>query len=290
MIRFGKITDLPELKALWKECFADEDAYIDAFFDAMYEDAHVLLEEENGVLAGASFFLPGKIALEDAASKGLRWQEIRYVYALAVYPQYRGRGIAAALLHRAYEAYGAPLIAEPAEEGLIGGFYEPLGFSCNFYLDKTELTLQAENYDLRAAELSETHTDLLAGSLFKPVQAERYCAIRNARFLKKGYVSWPLRHVAFAVTQHRGSGGGAYVLPVDGREEILLCYRETQDIIVTETTLTAQELEQYFLPRIAKQCSRVTVVRKTVTTVRECLTGMSYGLLDVQGYLNLTLD
>ena len=51
-----------------------------------------------------------------------------------------------------------------------------------------------------------------------------------------------------------------------------------------------EELEQYFLPRIAKQCSRVTVVRKTVTTVRECLTGMSYGLLDVQGYLNLTLD
>lgn len=82
MIRFGKITDLPELKALWKECFADEDAYIDAFFDAMYEDAHVLLEEENGVLAGASFFLPGKIALEDAASKGLRWQEIRYADAI----------------------------------------------------------------------------------------------------------------------------------------------------------------------------------------------------------------
>ena len=198
MIRFGKITDLPELKALWKECFADEDAYIDAFFDAMYEDAHVLLEEENGVLAGASFFLPGKIALEDAASKGLRWQEIRYVYALAVYPQYRGRGIAAALLHRAYEAYGAPLIAEPAEEGLIGGFYEPLGFSCNFYLDKTELTLQTEKYDLQAAELSETHMDLLAGSLFTQ------CAFSEKRLCK--LAAAPCGVCGYAASRQRRRG------------------------------------------------------------------------------------
>lgn len=32
MIRFGENGDIPQLKHLWKECFADEDAYIDAFF------------------------------------------------------------------------------------------------------------------------------------------------------------------------------------------------------------------------------------------------------------------
>ncbi|KAI4452885.1 hypothetical protein C823_007470 [Eubacterium plexicaudatum ASF492] len=64
------------------------------------------------------------------------WQPVRYVYALAVLPQFRGRGVGAGLLRRAHELYHAPLIAEPAEAGLIGGFYEPLGFTSDFYIKK----------------------------------------------------------------------------------------------------------------------------------------------------------
>lgn len=339
MIRYGKPAFVPGLKALWKECFADEDAYIDAFFHALYQDEHVLLEEENGVLMGASFFLPGKIDREGAGAGEHRWQDIRYVYALAVYPQYRGRGIAASLLHRAYELYKAPLIAEPANEGLIGGFYEPLGFTGNFYLKKTQMQVPAQTQkqaqgrmpsvpnDIRAAELfpmqgqSDGAGDMfqegfLSGSCFQPVQAEQYCRIRDARLGKQGYVSWPVRHVAFAIEQHSSSGGGAYVLYIDGREELLLYYQEAQDVIVTETTLTGRELEEYFLPWITGRCSRVVFTGAAhtegifadaagqagdraenqryagmvVTEVKECLTGMSYGILQMQGYLNLTLD
>lgn len=297
MIRYGNNTFLPALKALWKECFADEDAYIDAFFRAMYQDGHVLLEEEKEVLLGASFFLPGSILLEEEAGV-TRWQKIRYVYALAVYPQYRGRGIAGKLLHRAYELYGVPLIAEPAEEGLVGGFYEPLGFSGNFYLRKAWVDARAAGqaeepkYDMRAAELALG----LSGSDFLPIQAERYCAIRDARFGTHGYVRWQARHVAFAIDQHRLNGGGAYVLRVDGREEILLFYREGQDVVVTETTLTQRELEVYFLPWISGRCRRVMFAGgvfadcESVVEVKECLMGVSYGLMQVRGYLNLTLD
>jgi len=35
-IRYGSLLKIPQLKKLWKECFADEDAYISDFFDAMY--------------------------------------------------------------------------------------------------------------------------------------------------------------------------------------------------------------------------------------------------------------
>jgi len=138
MIQYGDQTKIPQLKKLWKVCFADEDAYIDDFFTAMYQNEHVLLEEENGVLMGASFFLPGEIWLEQPETAG-SWQPVRYVYALAVYPQYRGKGIAARLLQTARRLYDAPLIAEPAEEGLIQGFYEPHGFVKNFYLKKHAL-------------------------------------------------------------------------------------------------------------------------------------------------------
>ena len=65
MIRYGDTKSIPELKRLWNICFDDEDIYINDFFAALYEDQNVLLAEENGVLMGASFFLPGKIFVEE---------------------------------------------------------------------------------------------------------------------------------------------------------------------------------------------------------------------------------
>lgn len=298
MIRFGDTKSIPELKKLWKTCFADEDAYIDAFFDALYEDHNVLLEEEQGVLMGASFFLPGEICLEPLACS-----EIRYVYALAVYPRYRGRGIAKALLQRAYELYNAPLIAEPAEEGLVGGFYEPLGFAKSFYLEKT--CVEVPRYDVQAAEILP----------FYPVQAEAYCRIRDAHFQKYGCVRWPLKHIAFAIQEHCSSGGGAYAFCRGGREDIVLYYREDQNIIITETTLTYREIMGMFLPAVVGQCDRLILkgaakqsgnagkaAQKRQSsllqeqaygwvTEQSCyLTGMSYGLSSGYGYLNLSLD
>lgn len=318
---------IPELKKLWKECFADEDAYINAFFDVLYKDHDVLLEEENGVLMGASFFLPGEIYLEPTARlKGRpdslyngrqpcsgrqgKWQEIRYVYALAVYPRFRGQGLAAALLRRAHEVYHAPLVAEPAEEGLVGGFYAPLGFSQAFYLEKK--WMEVPQYDVRAAEILPEQSFRSGRAAAK---AEEYCLIRDAYFQKHGYIRWPVKHVEFAIQEHCSSGGGAYVFREDGREDILLYYREEQDVIVTETTLTEQEAADLFFSGIFLECSRMIFTGAAVQPdiagkaeqagqsrrVQEetglriikqqyCLTGMSYGLPSMYGYLNLSLD
>ncbi len=290
-IRYGSLLKITQLKKLWKECFADEDAYISDFFDAMYANEQVLVAEENGVLMGASFFLPGNIWLEQPGTGG-KWQPVRYVYALAVWPQFRGRGVAAGLLRRAYELYHAPLIADPADEGLIGGFYEPLGFTSDFYLKKDILTIP--QYDIKAAQTEEWK--------WTPAKAEQYCSIRDARFQKHGYVSWPQQHVAFAISQHSNSGGGAYVLHTSGREEVILYFIENQDVIVTETTLSVNEWMQVLVPRITAQYNRLMVScavadstnRPIVSTAAadsvNRLVGMSYGLPPMNGYLNLSLD
>lgn len=308
MIRSGNNRSVPELKKLWKECFADEDAYIDAFFEAMYEDQSVLLEEEHGVLLGASFFLPGKIRInqpqetslqgrkesqeEDTQDHG-KWQQIRYVYALAVYPQYRGRGVAAKLLHSAQEIYQAPLIAEPAQESLVGGFYKPLGFQENFYLTKKQIRLP--EYDIQAAALPDADTTWI------PVLAETYCSIRDQRFKTQGYISWPVRHVAFAIKEHHSSGGGAFVMRRDGREDLMMYFQEGRKAVVTETTLTQEEAEEWILPQMAGRCSQVIFTSPALmadnpgksgytSDCRRCLMGMSLGLPSLHGYLNLSLD
>lgn len=303
MIRPADRQSVPELKRLWKECFADEDAYIDAFYEAVYEDQDVLLEEEGGMLMGASFFLPGKIWAEQKGGSWQqtdgRWKDIRYVYALAVFPQYRGRGIAGRLLRSAYETYGAPLIAEPAEEGLVSGFYEPLGFAKSFYLEKNQIVLPAADkkppYDLRAAQLQTELSVAGSSCTVVPAEAEDYCRIRDAAFLKRGYVRWPKRHIAFAIQEHRGSGGGAFVIKGNGREDILLYFIDGQTAVVTETSLSDQAA-QAVLTQLAGQCEGAVMIRKVKTrgmqeyTQSLFLVGMSYGLEPAEGYLNLTLD
>lgn len=283
MIQYGDQTKIPQLKKLWKVCFADEDAYIDDFFTAMYQNEHVLLEEENGVLMGASFFLPGEIWLEQPETAG-SWQPVRYVYALAVYPQYRGKGIAARLLQTARRLYDAPLIAEPAEEGLIQGFYEPHGFVKNFYLKKH--AVEIPHYDVKAAQTDSWQ--------WTPVNAAQYRRIRDAHFQKHGYISWPQRHIAFAIQQHSNNGGGALLLTASDRKELMLYLIETQGqekkLIITETTLSESEARHILIPHITGICSSLVCTGPSDDVCEDRLTGMSAGLPAIYGYINLTLD
>ncbi len=265
MVRFGNFKSIPDLKRLWKVCFGDDDAYIDDFFSALYKDENVLCFEEDGALMGASHFLPGEIY-----SNG-NWIKIRYVYALAVYPEYRGRGIAGKLLSRAFAAYQAPLIAEPANEGLIQGFYEPHGFLRGFYLDYDKIELP--HYGVRAAQLADSSGmrvlpesgTLLADSGMRvlpesgmlladsetqitAISVDDYLRIRDTHFQKQGYVRWPRPHVLFALREHCSNGGAALLLKrAGGREDLLLYAVDGMQVVVTETTLPSAQVEDFFL-------------------------------------------
>ncbi len=295
MIRQGDITYIPELKRLWKTCFEDEDAYIDAFFQALYKQEQVLLAEENGMLMGASFFLPGKIYVNGT------WQDIRYIYALAVHPQFRGRGTAGRLLKHAYDSWQVPLLAEPAEDGLVNGFYGPLGFEQAFYLAHTKINVNMRQYAMQAAQIPVSGQ---SRHIFQ-VEAGRYSKIRRRRFCREGYVDWPVQHTAFALQEHRAAGGGALCAVFDGKEyekeDILLYYIEDSQAVVTETTLAPKEAGEVLAAWLEEPVSSLIV--KTAAGQAQglqaasvdadshiCLTGMSYGLCCTSGYLNLTLD
>lgn len=304
MIQYGELKFIPALKRLWKECFADEDSYIDAFFDALYDDRNILLAQENGVLMGASFFLPGRIYYNGD------WREIRYVYALAVDAQFRGRGTAGGLLRAAYKEYQAPLAAEPADAGLADGFYEPLGFIKYFYYKQVQIELQPEpqaQYDMQAAQLSSKAADMQQGGRqasvhfgfhVSAIHAEQYCSMRDQLFCRQGCVSWPMQHTAFAVAQHCAQGGEALCITSKGREDILLYYIEDGKAAVTETTL-GQEAAVHVLLNRQPWISGVKIRQAIPDTGQSQLgedfklIGMVYGLAPVPGsfgYLNLSLD
>lgn len=278
MIRYGKKEDVRRLKRLWKESFGDEDAFIDSFFEMLYQDQNVLLEEKDGMLLGASFFLPGRIFTEAG------WQDIRYVYALAVYPEYRGQKIATRLLDEAGERYKTPMITEPADTGLADRFYQPYGFQKSFYLDYCETNL--------LVQMPEPE-----GWQIKPVGAAEYFGLREKYFRKTGYVEWPLEHITFALREHRRQGGDALLIVRAGREDLLLYTVDGGKLVVTETTLTGGEALRY-LPYLLSYRPDLNINREKViiksrtnegSSCRQLL-GMAYGMTVNGGYLNLTLD
>ena len=66
------------LKALWREVFGDTDEYIDAFFQNVYQPGMASVIEEDGTVVAAAYAVP--------------FGAVRYIFAVATRPKYRGRG------------------------------------------------------------------------------------------------------------------------------------------------------------------------------------------------------
>ena len=70
--------DEKALKALWREVFGDTDEYIDAFFQNVYQPGMASVIEEDGTVVAAAYAVP--------------FGAVRYIFAVATRPEYRGRG------------------------------------------------------------------------------------------------------------------------------------------------------------------------------------------------------
>ena len=57
---FSRPEDVPQLKALWKQAFGDDDALIDAFFRRLYTPEQVLVCREEGQVAAMACWLREK--------------------------------------------------------------------------------------------------------------------------------------------------------------------------------------------------------------------------------------
>ena len=93
VLRTSEWTDAPQLKALWKLAFGDEDGYIDNFFRTAYAPERVLVLEEEGAVRAMTAWFDMPVVCAD----GTEWSWA-YLYAVATHPDFRGRGLAGQLL------------------------------------------------------------------------------------------------------------------------------------------------------------------------------------------------
>lgn len=95
---------IPQLRRLWKMAFADEDAFLDAFFSTAFSPDRSRCILENGQVLAALYWF-------DVSCHG---QKFAYIYAVATDPNFRGRGLCRKLMDNVKN-----LLSEDGYHGLI---------------------------------------------------------------------------------------------------------------------------------------------------------------------------
>jgi predicted acetyltransferase len=130
-----------DIRALWKQAFGDNDAFLDHYFQTMYSDETMLVcvEDDEEIVAMLTMFPI------DLLSGGKRICA-RYVYAVATDEQWRGLGISTSLMEDAVEQMRAggtqAAILVPAHFSLFD-FYERQEFQTVFYASEDSIKADA---------------------------------------------------------------------------------------------------------------------------------------------------
>jgi hypothetical protein len=208
-------------------------------------------------------FLPAEVRAESGEST-----PIRYVYALATAPSYRGHGLAAELLDFASAHYGVPLVLVPAEAELEA-FYAKLGFVGGF----------------RAEAWSATPDALLPKVTFRPTDARTF-ARRREETATGAYVKWDEVSISFAIESSMLEGGG--ILETDKGEIVLYERRPDGDVRIVEMTASTERREAVASALLARVGGGRAIYRNPGGLVRypAGYSGPRFG----NASLNLTLD
>jgi len=219
--------EIPQQKALWKKCFGDPDAYIDAFYDRFCTADQVVVAVEDGVVRSMAALLPATLR---TATQGEE-VPVSYLYALATDPAVQGKGHARQLLQ-----YADGLLAEQGYKAMIlvpasaslHKFFSALGMDECFTHRKSEF-------------LAASLTGKTEGGSFTPVTPEEYNAIREAYLAGSLHLSYPDDLIRLQELSSRMSGGGLYRVEVADDAEVGCAAVE----YVGEGTLLMKELLTY---------------------------------------------
>lgn len=188
-------TEIPALKALWKEAFGDDDACIDLFFDTAYAPEGVFVVREDDAVQAMACYFPVTICAQQ------RGWSAAYLYAVATDKGARGRGFCGRLLRHA-EEFLAPrgvkaLLLVPGAPSLRE-FYMRYGFSPFSTVCTREGAAIA--VEAQAEEISPPE----------------YLMLREEFLAARGYVSSPVPMLEFQARMAKLYGGALLRLPQGG--------------------------------------------------------------------------
>ncbi len=299
MYCFADKAMLPALKEIWKECFDDQEAYIDFFFSNQIGSNSILKSqriymESNQILENQLVYMkddrpvsmltmiPGMLVMPQGN------QKVYYIYGVATKKAYRRNGFAASLLKHAYamvQKENAALVLVPASESLYE-YYRKLGFETAFYQNRITLVFSSE-----IAEINEFVWNI------REINADTYGAMRKQQIFLEGAVIWDENELLYAHKENRFFGGKSYCIEFHNKEYLLMCYAFQNCLYVRETTLPDELVEMVIYSIAEKAHCLMASVRRPVhcgslgkTTANGMIVPGSLSQLFHNGYLGLTLD
>ena len=254
MIRFADNTMVTELKKIWKECFHDEDTYIDFFFNEYFNDKTTLVYLIEGKPVSMLTLMPAR--LHEKEEK----RNIYYIYAVATLPEARGKGYSSLLLDYANEITNNATFLQPATKELEQ-FYERNGYSSTInrkmiHIEKEQLEMAAKSQtELKAAAILPKRKRFAIKELSEK-DSGLYKKIRDRRLSGEYYVEWEEPELAYAIKENAFTGGKT--LLVD--EAYVVMVREYEDVLyIREHTMPGYMIldlaRQLLADSNAKECS-----------------------------------
>lgn len=114
-------SQIPALRALWKEAFGDSDAYLDLFFDRGYDPDKAMCVSAGETVAAALYWLD----MDYSGGK------IAYIYAVATAKSHRGQGLCRKLMdatHRVLLENGYAAAVLVPQDGGLAKMYAAMGY------------------------------------------------------------------------------------------------------------------------------------------------------------------
>lgn len=230
MIRLAEEKDIPMLKALWRDVFQEEEAYLEAFFEKIFKGENGLLYEADGRIAAALHMVSYSMMIS-----GME-HHLLYLYAIGTLPEYRGRGYAGAITRKALQlakerGYSGAFLV-PAEKSLFT-WYEGMGFEPVFQRSRVEI-----NLDQFSAKEAEGTLEAVETSNMDKLW-ELY---QKSPFYRENWVRLTRKQNDFFLDELFRTGGKALILQSKGANYYALLQKEEENLVVYETTIGPVEL------------------------------------------------
>lgn len=271
---FANVAWIPRLKEIWKECFHDEDAYIDFFFANRFSPDRMVvwLEEEEPVAMACLFPCTCWSEMQGTRSS----QKGIYIYAVATKPAYQGRGISSNLLHEILamvQRDNAIGLLVPASEALIN-FYKKR----NFY--PSQVTKGIEYLEEAWLKVSSFMSESI---VYEELETSQYKQIRDYHYMADGYVEWSLEELRYAIKENAFLGGFCRRVSWKGCNHAILGLVQGEELLLRETTLNPEEVKEcatFLLEYFG--CSKLLIRDRIFMSTEETWSE--------KGYFNLALD
>lgn len=224
MIRFADYTMIEQLKKIWKECFHDEDYYINFFFNEYFNEKTTLVYLCDGKPVSMLTLMPAKLHEKTGE------RNVYYVYAVATLPEARGKGYSSKLLNYINEITEDSTFLQPATKDLEN-FYERNGYSEAIVrkisnLTSEQLKLEEKQMKLKVATISSKQREFKIRELSER-ESTLYKKIRDKNLSDVGYIEWDESVLAYAMKENDYTGGktllvdDSYVVMVREYEGVL---------------------------------------------------------------------